>query len=152
MALIVGDNSFVTLEDAQGIVDNELYPDSPESQLWGSLDDKSKEIICKRGTQAINSLLFIGVRNTDKYKLKFPRYINNIEVLPEEIKIATVLNGLKDKIIKSSDEYSMIDKGIKSFSEGPYSMSFDTAKVSGIKVYDEAYNYISSYIKNTCRI
>ena len=149
MALVVGENSYVTIEEAQSIVDNELYSDSSESILWESLSDKDKELICKKGTMAINSLEFIGHRLVWKNKLKFPRVIDGIEQIPDEIKMAAVINGLMDKVATSSEQYKLIDKGIKSMSVGPNSVSFDTSKFSGLngtRVYDDAKVLIRKYL------
>lgn len=152
MALVIGDNSYLTLEEAQDIVDNELYPDSPEFELWGSLDEKGKELICRKGTMAINSLEFKGTRQVWKYKLKFPRIINGVEVLPTEVKIAAVMNGLIDKLVSSSEQYKLARNGVKSIAVGPDSVRLDTERFKGIRVYDEAKIYINSYIRTSVSI
>ena len=152
MALVIGENSYVTLEEAQNIVENELYSDSSEYTLWESLSDKDKEIICKKGTLAINSLEFIGRRLVWKTKLKFPRVIDGIEQIPEEIKIAAVINGIKDKIETSSEQYKMIDNGIKSMTVGPNSVDFNTDKfnsITGARIYDAAKVYLRKYLVNS---
>ena len=152
MALVIGENSYLTLEEAQDIAETELYPDSPEFELWGSLDDKGKELICKKGTMAINSLEFIGTRQVWKYKLKFPRIINGVEVLPREVKIAALINGLIDKLISSSEQYRLARNGVKSITVGPDSVNLDIERLKGIKVYDEALIYIKSYIRTSVGI
>lgn len=149
MALVVGENSYITLEEAQSIVENELYSDSPEYTLWESLSEKDKELICKKGTFAINSLNFIGQRLVWQTNLKFPRYIDGIEQTPDEIKVACVINGLLDKMSTASEQYKLINNGIKSMTVGPNSVSFDTSKFSGVKgarVYDDAKVLIGKYL------
>lgn len=155
MALVVGDNSYVTLEEAQDIVSNELYPDSPEALLWEKLDNISKEIVCKRGTMAINSLNYIGENLVWNSKLKFPRYTLGINTVPREIKIATVVNGLIDKLVSSGENYSLQRQGVKDIKIGQSSISFSdkaTQAVSGgLMVYSEALAYIDRYLKKSVR-
>ena len=152
MALVIGENSYLTLVEAQSIVEDELYSDSPEYELWSGLDEKEKEIICRKGTMAINSLEFKGTRQVWQYKLKFPRIINGIEVLPQEVKIAAVMNGLIDKLVSSSEQYKLARNGVKSIAVGPDSVSLDTERLKGIKVYDEAKIYINSYIRTSVSV
>lgn len=149
MALVIGENSFVTLEEAQSIVEDELYSDSSEYTLWESLSDSDKEKICKKGTMAINSLEFIGQRYVWKTKLKFPRVIDGIETIPQEIKVAAVVNGLMDKVACSGEQYNLIKNGIKSMSVGPNSVSLDASKfngVNGARVYDDAKVLVRKYL------
>lgn len=152
MALVIGENSYVTLEEAQSIVEDELYSDSPEFLIWESLDEKGKELVCKKGTRAINSLEFIGVRPVWKSKLKFPRIINGEEKIPEEIKIAAVINGIMDKLMSSNEQYKLGRSGVKSMTVGPNSVSLDVESYKGIKIYEEAMVYIKQYIRTSVRI
>lgn len=149
MSLEIGVNSYLTLEEAQSIVDNELYSDSSEFQLWCSLNEREREIICKRGTTAINSLEFIGQRRVYNTKLKWPRVINCVEDTPYEIKYGALLNGLLDKITVSSDNYKLINSGVKSMTVGPNSVSLESNKftgINGVRVYDDVKNIISRYL------
>jgi len=144
--LKIGINSFLTLEEAEDIVATELYPSSDEVKLWESLDDISKENICKLGTMAINQFNYVGQRDTSKYNLKFPRYIRGVEVVPREIKIAAVVNGLMDRLVKNTQEYKLINKGVTKIKVVDSSADLDNKRFNGIVVYNEALIYINHLI------
>ena len=124
MALDIGKNSFVTLLEAQSIVENELYSGSEEYILWGKLTDKDKEIVCKRGTLSVNKLTFIGQRVNNR-GLKFPRYIHGSDEIPYGIKVATVIQGLKIMTMNNNESHNLIMAGVKSMTVGPNSISLD---------------------------
>lgn len=153
MALDVKTNSYiVSLEEAESIVKDTLYSDSPEFLLWEKLSDNDKEIVCKQGTKAINSLTFKGIRCIGESVLKFPRVIGNIRRdIPYEIKVATIMNGLIDKVNKSAEHYELRRNGVKSMTVGPNSVTFDST-VGGLIVYEEAREYIDKYILTSVRI
>lgn len=149
MALKIGYNSFVTLEEAQSIVEEELYSDSLEYILWSRLNESDREKICKQGALDINTLEFIGRRDVSKYKLKFPRIIHGEEVIPEEIKIASVLNGLMTKVTKDGDHYKLIRDGVESMTVGPNSVKMNIKKyevIRGSYIYDEVRTLVDRFI------
>lgn len=131
MELVVGVNSYMTLEDADIIVKNNFIKSDAERQYWNSLDNEDKSVLIIRATKDIESTcLFKGHLVVNKQTLSFPRYINNIITdCPEDIKVAIIMQILKDGILKQSDEIKMQELGVKSFADGTgASISFDNVK------------------------
>lgn len=149
MALEVGKNTYLTLEEAQSLAQSELDSDSTEYKLWTSLSDADKEAILKRGTMDINTLPFKGSSLKYKYELKFPRLINGKEQLPEAIKIAVLIQGLMSKLATSSKYYELVLNGVESMTVGPNSIKMNASRFNGIKIHERAMAYIEPYIKRS---
>lgn len=149
--LEIGINSFVTLEEAEDIVENEVFSASSEYKLWEGLSDKDKEIICKRGTLIINRLEFIGNSIKYRYKLKFPRVINGVVEVPHDIKVATVLSGLMERLDMDSEEYKLINAGIERMTVGPNSVTFKADKSGKNKIHNEIMVYVDKYLIGSVR-
>lgn len=94
MALIVGQNSYVTLTEAEEFFDGKLYADE-----WHGADEATKEKALKEACKRLNRLAFKGKKVNDAQLLAFPRQMllfNRIGVIgftedtgiPEEVKAA----------------------------------------------------------------
>lgn len=150
--LEVGINSFLTVEEADIIVQEELLTASSESKLWSLLSSNDKEVILKQGTRDINSLNFKGTRANGS-KLKFPRYINGVNVgIPYEVKVATVVNALMNNILKDSEQYNLMKLGVTSMSVGGNSVSLDRNTINNTRVQKDAKEYIQQYLLSNIKI
>ena len=73
--LLVGENSFISLEDANEYITTHFTSDDEYRVKWESLSDSDKEVWLRRSTQALNNLKFVG-RKKGVQKLEFPRVVN----------------------------------------------------------------------------
>lgn len=96
-----------------------------------------------------DSMLYKG-RKVDRFqKMQFPR--DEYPVCPKEIKEGIIIIALRELVYSDTEEMNMINKGIKSFSDGGgLSMSFNTSdsiigkKVNGISI-DIFNGYFAGY-------
>lgn len=127
MMLTVGVNSYMSLEEANTIIENELLDSDEEYTLWNSLSDKNKEKLIVRGTRTVDVIPFKGVKyNISKVgELQWPRLINNELIeCPDEVKIALIRQVLRDYKNSSKQETKLQEMGVKSYSINKASISF----------------------------
>lgn len=149
MALVIGKNSYMTLDEAKSLAQVELDSGSPEAKLWSELSDSDKEIVCKKGTIEINTLNFKGRSIKNKYDLKFPRLINGVETIPESIKIAALIQGLMSRLVTSGEYYNLAINGVESMTVGPNNVRLNTDRFNGIRIHEKAMVYVEPYIKKS---
>lgn len=127
MELTVGTNSYMSLEEANTIVENELLDTSNEYKNWNSLNENNKTKLIIKGTRIIDSIPFRGVKyNLSKVgELQWPRLINNELVeCPPEVKVALIRQVLRDYTNSSRQEMQLQEMGVKSYSINKASISF----------------------------
>lgn len=127
MMLAVGVNSYMSLEEADAIIENELLDSDEEYTVWNSLSDKNKEKLIVRGTHTVDAIPFRGVKyNINKVgELQWPRLINNeFIVCPLEVKLAVLLQALRDYTNSSKQENKLQELGVKSYSINKASITF----------------------------
>ena len=127
MMLTVGVNSYMSLEEADAIIENELLDSDEEYTLWNSLSDKNKEKLIVRGTRTVDAIPFRGVKyNISKVgELQWPRLINNELIeCPPEVKIALIRQVLREYKNSSKQETQLQEMGVKSYSINKASISF----------------------------
>lgn len=142
MDLIVGVNSYMTVEEADELVENVFFDTEEEYKLWNSLSESSKSKLIYRATKLIETMLFLG-RKTGQGPLNFPRFIwcKNYEC-PDDVKIAILKQGLKSLSNQGKSEVNMQEMGIKSYSIKGASISFsDSLNVGRLSngVYQSVY-------------
>lgn len=121
MSIVVGQNSYMTVADADLIVSSRFMSISKERKLWDSLSEEDKDILIVSTTEKYdnNTMMYKGVKKDTEQALQFPRIINNKEVeCPEAIKAGLIVQCIKDLIADSSEEESLKNIGIKSFADG----------------------------------
>lgn len=121
MGLIVGQNSYVTVAEADEIIASRFMSISNERKLWNSLSEEDKSILIVTTTEKYdnNSMLYKGIKKDVKQALQFPRIINSKLVdCPETIKAGLIMQCIKDLIADSSEEESLKNIGVKSFADG----------------------------------
>lgn len=82
MALVVNENSYISLADAEVIVDDFFSADG-----WRDGDDASKARALIEATRRIDRLAFRGSKASEAQDLQFPR--KDDSEVPNDIKIAT---------------------------------------------------------------
>lgn len=127
MELTVGTNSYMSLEEANTIVENELLDTSNEYKNWNSLNENNKTKLIIKGTRIIDSIPFRGVKyNLSKVgELQWPRLINNELIeCPPEVKVALIRQVLREYTNSSRQEMQLQEMGVKSYSINKASISF----------------------------
>ncbi len=75
MALEIGVDSYVTLEEAENYISSNYLSDNELVEKWSSLSDRDKEALLRASCIAINNLKFDGRRANLGQKLEFPRVL-----------------------------------------------------------------------------
>lgn len=120
MDLIVGVNSYMTLEEANNLVASMFLSSSKERTLWSSLsdDDKAVLIIDKTSEIDIDQMLYIGKRTGSMQWPRIKCCNNEIINCPDSIKRGLLLQLFNDYFVASSEESNLINLGVKSFADG----------------------------------
>lgn len=121
MELVVGQNSYMTVTEADEIITSNFISTSTERKLWNSLDESDKAVIISSTTNKYDSdsMLYKGSKVSKEQKLQFPRNIHNSVVeCPDTIKIGLILQAINDLRADSSEEADLKLQGIKSFADG----------------------------------
>lgn len=75
MALKVGVDSYVTLEEAESLIADNHLSTSDLVVKWNTLSDSDKEVMLRTSCTDINNLKFDGRREVVGQKLEFPRVL-----------------------------------------------------------------------------
>lgn len=73
MSLIVGKNTYVTLEEAERIISNSFISSDKAYQKWQTLSNGDKEVLLQNSCRDIDNLKFEGRRKNLSQTLEFPR-------------------------------------------------------------------------------
>lgn len=152
MKLVVGQNSYITLEEANEIVSDEYLSSSNEYKIWAELSDDDKIKLIIKGTSKIENQAFLGIK-INSWGMAWPRYLYNKEVdCPDDVKKAIMKNILTEQKYARTKEQQLQDLGVTSYKVKDASISFTTSgsgnnsnsKVNGIykDIYDE---YLSKW-------
>lgn len=155
MSLTVGVDSYVTLDEANLIINNNYLSSSDILIKWGGLSDSDKEVMLRTSCRDINNLKFDGRRAVVGQKLEFPRvltypvgigyrlfigqYVDNGLIDGDyssdggltEVKQAQVENAIYHCYLDDSviNQVGVNIKGITSKKAGPISESYNTNNI-----------------------
>lgn len=162
MELIVGQNCYTTVQEANQLINDRFPTSSKENQVWNALDENDKAITIFRFTELIDkpSTWFIGKKVDIEQVMEWPRITyKGLEECPTDIKLAIILQGIRDLRENESDndDYrKMRDNGIKTYKIKDASVElFDKSdKESSIYhkdvetgIYTDIFNqYIKDYV------
>ena len=95
MKLVVNENTYVTVSEADRIVSNYLTSDSEILSLYDNMDDDDKTIILYRSCLDMQKLKYRGFKQDQNQKLAFPR-VNRVGYKSDDdmVKLAQVINSL----------------------------------------------------------
>ena len=125
MEFEIGINTYITLEEANSIIEDEFDTDSKEYTLWNELDDKGKKRLILKATRISEKLVYLGYRYDTCQTMAWPRNINFKKYeIPYEVKLGIIKQGLKDAIDKSTKEYKLKEHGIKRYAVNGASVEF----------------------------
>ena len=85
-------SSYVTVEEANVYIQNNLLTTDPLRISWEALFDEEKQVLLNRSAAVINSLPFPGRKMNVNQENAFPRYPNTD--VPDDIKAAQIENAL----------------------------------------------------------
>lgn len=122
MKLVVGVNSYMTLEEANEIVADNFMSTDNKRVYWNNLeDDNDKNILIYKATELIDkdSMLYIGRKAEASQAMQFPRVIgSNIIECPKDIKEGIVMLALNNAVQSTNSHLQLIESGITSWSDG----------------------------------
>lgn len=154
MDLIVGQNCYTDIAEANELIDSYLSPTDPVRKYWDNIveDDEKKSIIL--GTTHRfdrDSMCYKFFRFDSEQPLQFPRidiYGKEYEC-PLDIKLGLLIQGIKTSISDKGSEYQELKaQGIKEYKIKDASVTFfehidlkdiDTVKLSS-GMYEIVYN------------
>lgn len=144
MELIVGENSYMSLEEANSIIENELLDSDEEYTTWNSLSDDNKTKLIVKGTRLIDTIPWKGTKyNLIVGSLQWPRLINNQLVdCPDSIKLGLLQQVLLDYSNKGKQENKLLEMGVKSYSINKASISFSDKNTKKLEngIYIDIFN------------
>lgn len=152
MGLIVGVNSYMTLDECNALV-HELLPSFDSGRkFWDGLSDDDKETIVLNAMSKIDTpdMLYRGKKLHVDMPLQFPRtYYGAIIECPDDIKKAIVLQAIRDFKDTGSELETMKEAGVHSFSDGGgASITFESRKTvkNSIGIFSDIWTiYISKH-------
>jgi len=153
MALIVDDNSYLSVADA-----DTYFSDRLNSTIWDNESDDNKSASLIQATKFIDTKQFLGNRYVDAQSLSFPRsglYVDSI-LLDED----TVPQDIKDAVCEFAiyllqDDYTAPNDldSFNAVSIGTISISVKDDYTSGIKTYPPAVvTILGQYTDNSVRL
>lgn len=121
MDIIVNENSYMTLEEANEIIASSYLSTSKEREYWNSLSDDDKSILLINATEAVDrkTFCYIGVLRDSNQSMQWPRVIHGKETdVPWSIKKGLLLQMMNNQMDESTSEYKLKEMGVKSFADG----------------------------------
>ena len=153
MELQVNVNSYMTLDEAKQLVEDQIVEDAV-LEYFETLSDNFVSKLINRSTKLVNKLHFKGYKVDSKQELNFPRYVcedykKSYVECPEDVKIAIALQAIYDSYFLNKEEIQLQKLGVSSKSLGSVSVSFsgsviDEKLTNGI--YKDVYEaYLRKY-------
>lgn len=170
MALTVGTDTYIDLEDAEAyIVDYHLSTDKLVTAWHGIVDD-DKEVLLRLAAKKIDCLALVGSKASTAQTMEFPRAVyteydfERIEVaytylddsyyiqpaVPDNVKYAQVEIALQ-LAYGIPERVSMQMQGVKSFSLGKLSESY-SGGYNSLTISPEAADLLAPYLARSVRI
>ncbi len=152
--LIVGTNSYVSLEDANTYFNERLY-----AEAWTSeTDDDKKARALITATRKIDRLIIKGVKADSDQTLQFPRsiYSEDTKLWVEESEVS---QSVKDAVCEEAlallkgipKRVELQAQGVKSFSLGSLSENYGSGKIVKL-ISQEARELLQPYIAGSVYI
>lgn len=145
MEFIVGQNTYMSVEEADSIVSDVYFEDEEEYKLWDTFDELGKQRMILKGTKLIDRLPFLGIQYPGYQSMKWPRLIQYRYVdCPHDVKVAIIKQALKEKIKHATQEHNLQELGVKTYSIKGASISFADSNATGVTLSNGIYTEIYS--------
>jgi hypothetical protein len=133
MDLVIGTNSYVTLDEATGLLESYLVSTDPLLTTYKNLSENDKKVVLYKSCLDMQKLVYRGIKKANGQQLAFPR-VNKLgnESDSEMVKLAQTINALS--FIGNGSQEGNIDtaslyrKGITTFKLGQFSISLNMNK------------------------
>lgn len=130
MDLVVGNNTYFGLDEANEIIENIFIDTSDEYTTWNSLSDNNKKVLIAQQTRLFESLPWLGRKYETEQKLTFPILKDGVKVELSDTGKEAIMRSLIDGYrYSNSGSAKYISEGIKSISIEGSSMSFNTENI-----------------------
>ena len=150
MKLIVGENSYVTISEADKIIANYLTSDDALLSAYDSLDDDDKSIILYKSCLDMQKLQYRGFKQNTKQTLAFPR-VNALGYKSSDdmVKLAQVINSLSFINSKSTSSQlsELTGSGVSNFRLGSFSVSFNGSVGASKSNSGKVEGFLSEWLK-----
>lgn len=161
MGIVVGTNSYISVQDADQLIAEYFTSSNPIRVFWDNISESSdKESIILSSTKKFDrdSMSYKWFKQDVNQPLQFPRVDvhKNVIECPEDIKLGLLLQGIKTNMMDKYNEYQELKaQGVKSYKIKDASVEFfDTFQTKDIDtsmlsngmyklVYDQ---YFADYI------
>lgn len=125
MIFEVGVNTYMTVEEADSIVEDEFDSAEAEYEIWQGLNTASKQRVILKGTRLADTLVWRGKRYPGYQQMPWPRLIQYRYVdCPYEVKVGILKQALKDRVNNVKQETKLQELGVKSYSIKGASITF----------------------------
>lgn len=133
--LVVGENSFISLSEANDIMSDNYMSTSKELTWWNGLSDNDKSVVVISATNKLNNetLMWIGQRVDDNQSLAFPRLDvrNGIEYdIDSTFKLGILKLVINDNETSTNEYAKLISAGVTSYKIKDCSVSFDVGTLA----------------------
>ena len=119
MELVIGQNSYMTVAEADGIIASRFRSTSKERQIWDNLNEKDKTVIIISTTEKYDNdnMLYKYKKAEINQHLQFPRMIDNGSIIecPETIKVGLLIQAILDIEEDNSEEKQLVKNGITKY-------------------------------------
>lgn len=124
MGIVVGTNSYITVQEADQLIAEYFTSSNPIRVFWGTIsNDSDKESIIISSTKKFDrdSMCYKWFKQDINQPLQFPRVDihKNVIECPEDIKLGLLLQGIKTNMMDKYNEYQELKaQGVKQFADG----------------------------------
>jgi hypothetical protein len=131
MKFEVNKDTYMTIEEADSIIEDEFDSESIEYKLWSQLDEKGKQRLILKGTRLSDRLPYIGTQVPGNQSMRWPRLIQwQPTECPYDIKLGILKQSIRDSINTNKQEHKLQELGVKSYSIKGASITFTENKVN----------------------
>ena len=136
MALIVGTNTYLTVREADKLVESYFMENEDVRTEYENLSDEDKSALLYRGCMDMQKLLYRGYKKDKLQKLAFPRVSRGGYESDESlVKLAQLLNSISFMELDSNQltqkTSEMRKAGIKNFTLGSFNIGIDGGSGTG---------------------
>ena len=143
MLFEVGVNTYMTVEEADSIMEDEFDTSEPEYVYWNTLDEIGKQRTILKGTRKVNTFVWVGTQYPGYQQMPWPRLIQYQYVdCPYTVKVGILKQAIKDKLNDDKQESKLQELGVKTYSIKGASITFnDNVSQSKLTngIYDDIY-------------